>query len=118
MSSLAPARGDVFYLDLPEQGAATHVQLGDRPGVIVQSDAVSGAVQTYVIVPTTKNLKRRFLPTCVFLPKVVTGLPYDSVAMAHQIRVVDRLQLGEFKGVLTDDLLAKVDEVLRFTLGL
>jgi mRNA interferase MazF len=118
MSSLAPARGDVFELEVTDRGAATHVQHGDRPCVIVQTDALASGPPTCVIVPTTKNLRRRFQPSCVFLPKEDTGLPYDSLALTHQIRVVDRSHLKEFKGALASDLLVKLDEALRFTLGL
>lgn len=116
MSSLDPERGDVFHIRL-RRGTGSE-QHGDRWAVVVQADHLNKALPTVIIVPTTGRTNRRGQPTNVFLPKGAGNLPEDSLAMTHQVRVLDKSDLDAFFGVLPADLLAQIDEALRKTLGL
>ncbi|KAA0250588.1 MAG: type II toxin-antitoxin system PemK/MazF family toxin [Acidobacteria bacterium] len=116
MSSLRPERGDVFHVKL-RRGTGSE-QHGDRWAVIVQANDLNMALPTVIIVPTTGRTNRRNQPTNVFLPKGAGNLPEDSLAMTHQVRVLDKCELDQFFGALPGDLLAQIDEALRRTLGL
>jgi mRNA interferase MazF len=116
MSSLDPERGDVFHVRLrPGSGSEQH---GDRWAVIVQVDHLNRALPTVIVVPTTGRTNRRSQPTSVFLPQGSGNLPEDSVAMTHQVRVLDKNDLDRFCGMLPKALLDQIDDVLRRTLGL
>ena len=116
MSSLDPERGDVFHVRIATgSGSEQH---GDRWAVIVQGDHLNGALPTVVIVPTTGRLNRRSQPSNVFLPAGSGGLPEDSLAMTHQIRVLDKNSLDKYSGKLPSALMELVDGALRRTLGL
>jgi mRNA interferase MazF len=110
-------RGDVFFADLdPTKGSE---QQGRRPVVILQRDAISRYTRTLVVVPFTSSQveKYRQLPSCVFIPAgVVAGLLLPSVALAHQIRSVDRQRLTEYAGTLPLSLLQQLERVVAYTL--
>ena len=48
---------------------------------------------TYVAVPLTTNLRRAALPSCVRISRGEGGLASDSVALCHQMRVLDQESL-------------------------
>ena len=50
----------------------------------------------------------------VFLPKSKTGLSKDSVALTHQIVVVDKFRLEEKISKLPKNLLSKIEEEIDY----
>lgn len=67
-----------------------------RPVVIVQSDKENlNNLNTTVVVPLTSNTVHADKKGNVFLPKTVSSLPKDSVALVHQIITVDKFRLEE-----------------------
>ena len=108
-------QGQVWWVDLPpphesESGFR-------RPVVVVQADVLTQhGLRTIVSVPLTSNALRERTPGCVPLSMEATGLPKPSVALAYQLRAVDRslfvastgrLSPGAFEAVLD-----AIDEVL------
>ncbi len=103
----------MFWANLgPVRGAE---QAGNRPVVLFQNDDVRLA--TVVVVPLTTNLKRARFPTCLPIKKSESGLPHDSVALCHQIRVLDKERLSGRAGTLSPEVLKRLEEILNFTLG-
>ncbi len=91
-------QGDIFWADLnPVKG---HEQAGIRPVMVIQNDILNQNLTTTVIVPLTTNLKAKGLMTTYFLPKSVSRLPYDSVALLYQVRTVDQNRLQTKVGSL------------------
>lgn len=86
-------KGDVYYANLnPVIGSE---QGGVRPVLVLQNNAGNKHSSTVIIAPITRSRKRNYLPTHVILPE--TGeLPYPSVVLLEQIRVVDKKRLREF----------------------
>ena len=109
-------KGDVYLVDLnPVVGSE---QAGMRPVVIVQNAIFNKLTRTVVVVPFTTNLKRAKLPSAVLIPKDEGGLDRDSVALCHQVRVLDKSRLRDQLGTISAETLAKIDETLAFVLDM
>ena len=46
------------------------------------------------------------------------GLPRDSVVLLEQIRTIDKKRLREKIGRFSDEMMVKVDECIKISLGL
>src|SRR5215217_1105646 len=80
-------RGEVWLAALnPIHGSE---QAGIRPVLIFQNDTINRFTTTAVTIPFTTNLRRASLPSCVRLAMGEGGLTSDSVALCHQLRVLD-----------------------------
>lgn len=109
-------KGDVYLANLdPVVGSE---QAGTRPVVVVQNSLLNRVTRTIVIVPFTTNLKRAELPSAVLISKGDGGLNQDSVALCHQVRVLDKSRLGNHLGKLSEDSLAKIADTLAFVLDM
>ena len=95
-----------------------HEQAGNRPVVVVQSDVINSATSTVVIVPFTTNLRRALLPSCHLVRAGDGGLSQDSVALCHQLRVVDKSRLTTRLGALSAEAMQGISEKLLFSLAL
>lgn len=93
-------------------------QAGQRPAILMQEDAFTQALTTIIVIPLTTNLKRKALPTTVFIPAGDGGLPRDSVALCHQIRARGKIRLLYQLGTLTDSRFDEVVDRLLTTIGL
>jgi mRNA interferase MazF len=110
-SSKRPAveRGEVWLVALdPVIGSE---QAKTRPCVVIQRDAANRTGATTIVIPFTAAART----TGIIAPAVSNGdggLEKDSVALCHQIRVVDRLRLRTRLGRLSDrSMLAICDGV-------
>jgi mRNA interferase MazF len=72
---------------------------------------------TVVVIPFTTNLKMQNLPTCVFVPAGEGGLREASVAVAHQIRALDKRGLVACWGTLPAERVAQIERAVLRTLG-
>ncbi len=109
-------RGEIWWADLdPIRGSE---QSGIRPVLIFQNDAVNRFTTTVLAIPLTTNLRRALLPTCLLIPQGEGNLPSDSVALCHQMRVLDMVRLRSKLGQLDSQRLTEVERCLLFTLGM
>ena len=84
-------RGEIWLAELnPIRGSE---QAGTRPVIILQNNSVNRFTSTFLAIPLTTNLRRASLPTCVLLPEGEAGLARESVALCHQLRVLDKSRL-------------------------
>lgn len=95
-------------------------QAGVRPGIVISADYTNELNQVTVIPLTSmKKSYTTIYPNEVLLPKEISKLPKDSVALAHQIRAVDKQRLFNFVGTLTDaEYIKKIQEAIKFQLDL
>ena len=106
-------RGDVYMLDFG-------VPFGSEPGmrrpvVIVQSDKENlNGLNTKVVVPLTSNTINADLKGNVFISKKESGLSKDSVALVHQIIVVDKMRLENKLVKLSKDILQKIEAEIDY----
>ncbi len=109
-------RGDVFYADLsPVIGSE---QGGIRPVLVIQNDIGNKYSPTVIIAAITSQINKAKLPTHVEINASEYGLPKDSVVLLEQIRTIDKKRLREKIGRFSDEMMAKVDECLKISLGL
>lgn len=110
-------RGQVWWVDFVEPK-------GSRPGyrhpaLVLQRDEVNTSrIGTVVVCVLTSNRALANAPGNTLLPRRVTGLPRDSVANASQIATVNKEDLDTLAGTVAPRLLDKVDDGLRWFLGL
>lgn len=109
-------RGDLFWVNLnPTRGSE---QAGRRPVLIIQNDIGNEFSPTVIIAPlTTKSYSREF-PTNVNIPKNVGELKNNSTILLSQIRTIDKERLEGKIGALPTELIEKVDEAIKISLGL
>lgn len=111
-----PCRGELWWAALdPARGSE---QAGHRPVLVFQNDAVNRLTRTVLAIPLTTNLRRAALPTCVKIDKGDGNLAADSVAICHQLRVLDHSRLRRRIGVVESTTLSAVEASVRFTLGI
>jgi len=109
-------RGDIFYADLnPVVGSE---QGGIRPVLVVQNDVGNKYSPTIIIAAITSQIDKAKLPTHVELPSKDYGLEKDSVILLEQLRTIDKRRLKEKITILDQDIMKKVDEALKVSLGL
>ena len=112
-----PQRGDIFIVDFLDVGG--HVTKGPHPGVIVQTDRM-GRSTTAIVLPMTSAAKAaEFQPP--FLVQVRgrdAGLPRDGWIKCDQPMTLPVAILGPKAGRLNPEAMDRVDDALRFVLGL
>lgn len=106
---------EVWWASLPEPvGSEAALR---RPVVVVQGDRFNRSrIATVVCVPLTSQLRWADAPGNVLLPARSTGLPRDSVANVSLVLAVNRSQLDERVGLLSErnlqQILVGIDTVL------
>jgi mRNA interferase MazF len=106
---------EVWWAELPEPAGS---EAGMRwPVVVVQGDRFNRSrIGTAVCVPLTSQLRWADAPGNVLLPARATGLPKDSVANVSLVLAVDRHQLVERIGLITqrqlEGIFVGIDTVL------
>lgn len=99
-------RGEIWIAGLdPTQGSE---QAGVRPIIIFQNDTISRYTTTVISIPLTTNLRRTSLPSSVFIPNGEGGLTQDSVALCHQLRVLDKTRLRNKIGEVNPETLVQL----------
>jgi mRNA interferase MazF len=83
----------IFWADLnPSKGSE---QAGKRPVLVISSEEVNQSLPIVTIISLTSvKPGRKVYPIEVFLDAADTGLPKESIAMAHQIRAISKERLG------------------------
>jgi mRNA interferase MazF len=109
-------RGEIWLAGLdPTKGSE---QAGTRPIIVFQNELISKYTITVIAIPLTTNLKRASLPTCVLIPKSDKSVKNDSVALCHQMRVLDKTRLIHKIGEIESEILENIDKCVMFTLGI
>lgn len=108
----------IFRADLdPVRGSE---QAGSRPVLVISSEEVNLSLPVVTIVSLT-SLKpgRKVYSIETLLSKDKSGLPKDSIVMAHQIRAIAKERLGEKYGELADDeIKERIRDAVRVYLDL
>lgn len=109
-------RGDIFYVNLePVKGSE---QGGRRPVVIIQNDVGNAMSPAVIVAPLTTKRYSKEYPTNVNIKKGTANLKQDSTILLSQIRTIDKKRLEHKLGHLPGDIVDKVDEAIRISLGL
>lgn len=109
-------RGHVWMADLnPIRGSE---QAGTRPIMLLQNNAINPYTRTVLAVPCTTNLRRAALPSCVLIQHGDGGLVADSVALGHQVRVLDTYRLIRLLRMVQPQTLTAFERCMLFTMGI
>ncbi len=109
-------RGEIYYADLsPVVGSE---QGGVRPILIIQNDVGNKYSPTVIVAAITSQINKARLPTHVEISAQDFGLPKDSVVLLEQIRTIDKKRLREKVGKFDDEMMEKIDEALKISVGL
>ena len=108
-------RGEVWWADLGPY--RPREQTGRRPVVIWQSDTLTRALQSVLVVPLTTNLHRAQLAGTALVGASSDGLPEDSVALAFQMRAVPKAALQAKIRDLTESEAAELELATDEALG-
>lgn len=106
-------RGDIFRLKLDAGGEQTFL--------VIQNDIGNRYCQSVMAVPLTRNVRARSLFFALIVQgNSITGLEQDYAALFFQIRTLarERFDPGSRLGCLDRKSLAKMDEMLKLSLGL
>lgn len=110
-------RGEVYNARLnPVEGSE---QAGEnRPVIIVSRDAINDNSPVVLAVPCTRYTGQRVYPSQLLVQAPNGGLDVDSVAMAEQMRAIDKHRLGRLRGTLSQQTMTGLDRALRIALDL
>ena len=110
-------RGDIYYVDFG-QNIDSNKQCGIRPAVIVSNNRANEHSPVITVVPlTSRTYKKRSLPTHVFIPKGC-GLERNSLALAGQVEAIDKKNLREKRGQITDVvIMERITQAIQIQIG-
>ena len=105
-------RGDIFFADLrPCVGSE---ESGIRPVLIVQNDVGNKHSPTIIVIPLS-TAKKKKLPVHIKIDEI---MPKTSIALAEQIRTIDKSRLREYVGTLDIAIMSEIDKILRISIGI
>ena len=106
-------KGEIWSVAIP--GTNGHEQSGMRP-VIVLSQVEANIV---MIVPFTSNLHALRFPHTINVHQTEeNGLTQESVALTFQLRAIDQKRLKKKIGSLNQEIMNKIDVMIRDILKL
>jgi mRNA interferase MazF len=95
-------------------------QAGKRPVLVISIEEVNQALPIVTVLSiTSMKAGRKVYPIEVLVKAVDTGLPQDSIVMAHQIRAVSKDRLGDLCGsIKSEELKEKIKVTVKLYLDL
>ena len=94
-------QGDIYWIDLGEPSGSAPGYL--HPHVVIQNNVFNlSRINTVVVCALTSNLQRAESPGNVLLNEGEANLPKQSVVLVSQIFTVDKSDLGEYIGTLSN----------------
>ena len=110
-------RGQIWWADLGEpRGSSPGFE---RPVVIVQSDFFNRTrINTFIAAIITTNLKLAKMPGNLSLSPHASGLREESVVNVTQLLTVDKQDLFEYVGTLSERKMEQIEKGLRLVLSL
>ncbi|MDF2929293.1 MULTISPECIES: type II toxin-antitoxin system PemK/MazF family toxin [Anaerospora] len=109
-------RGDIYYANLsPVVGSE---QGGHRPVLVIQNDVGNKYSPTIIVAAITSQISKAKLPTHIEISSKQFSLEKDSVILLEQLRTIDKRRLKEKITHLNEEVMGRVDEGIRVSLGL
>jgi mRNA-degrading endonuclease toxin of MazEF toxin-antitoxin module len=105
-------QGDVYWADLGDEDIKDNQLSGFRPVVIVSNNIYNDYSPNLTIVPFTSQINRAKLPTHVEI-KCAMGLERDSLALAEQIRTINKNKLRNHITRLDNETMEKLNKAIN-----
>ena len=104
-------QGNIHWMRRDEAGGSAII----HPYVVVQENVLNHSrIQTVVVCALTSNLKRAKAPGNVLLEAGEANLPNQSVVEVSKISTVDKAQLGEPSGSLSEERIKQILAGMQF----
>jgi len=95
------SQGDIYWVDLDEPSDSEPGY--KHPHVVIQNNVFNASkINTVIVCALTSNIKRAQAPGNVLLEQNEADLPKQSVVLVSQVFTVDKSQLGEFIGRVSE----------------
>jgi mRNA interferase MazF len=109
-------RGDIYWVQLEDLSESGPAASGIRhPHVVIQDNVFNHSrINTVVTCALTSNIKRAHTPGNVLLDAGEANLPQQSVVEVSKVSTVDKTQLGEYIGALTEQRINQIMAGMRF----
>ena len=101
-------QGDIYWVQLEESSEPETGYI--HPHVVIQDNIINRSrINTVVVCALTTNLKRAKSPGNVLLEAGEANLPRQSAVVVSQVSTVEKAQLGEYIGSLSEQ---RIDQIL------
>lgn len=108
-------RGGIYWADLGVPDGSRPAKR--RPVLAVQGDSFNESrLATVLAAVITSNTALATMPGNVFLPSAVSGLPRDSVVNVTALVTLNKSDLDEKSGQISDGILDELNRGLRLVL--
>ena len=107
-------RGEIYIADLdPVIGSE---QGGERPVLVIQNNVGNTHSPTVIVLAITSRCKKKKnMPT--HIPIESSDLSMSSIALAEQVRTVDKTRLTRYVGRASKESMEAVDQALKVSMG-
>lgn len=106
-------QGEIYWVQLENPGELEPGIL--HPYVVVQDNVFNHSrIHTVIVCALTSNIKRVDIPGNVLLEVGEANLPKQSVVEVSKVSTVDKTQLGEYIGALTEQRIHQILAGMRF----
>jgi mRNA interferase MazF len=106
-------QGDVYWV--PLEGTDNRESGPIHPHVIVQENVLNHSrIKTVVVCALTSNLKRAKSPGNILLEAGEANLPRQSVVVVSKVSTVDKAQLVEYIGSLSEERIHQILSGMQF----
>ena len=112
-SKVAIHRGGIFWIKPSgERGSIPGIA---HPHVVIQEDVFNRSrIHTVIVCALTTNIRRAAEPGNILLDEGEGNLPKQSVLVVSQVDSVDKANLGEYIGTLSDKRVQQILDGMRF----
>ncbi len=106
-------RGEIYYVNLDGIGSEERKK---RPCVIVQNNIGNKFSPTTIICPISHKYKETKQPTHIRVNSKIVTKKVTGTIMTEQIKVVDKMRIGDKLGELTELGIEKLDKAIKISL--
>ena len=106
-------QGDIYWVQLDEPSGTESGYA--HPHVVIQDNVINHSrINTVVMCALTTNSKRANAPGNVLLEAGEANLPKQSIVVVSQVSTVNKAQLGEYIGSLTQQRINQILTGMQF----
>lgn len=108
-------RGELYWVPLDENLAGKDIV---HPHVVLQDTVINGSrITTTVVCALSTNMKRAYEAGNILLDPGEGGLPKQSIVIVSQVSVVEKTQIGEYIGRLSDNRMEQIFAGMKLLQG-
>ena len=97
--------GEVYLMCFDGHGSE---QSGWRPGLVFQNNVGNQHSPNIIALPLTSSIKKRSMPTHVFVSAIETGLKMDSIVLCENPQRMSKDRIGAFITKMPDNYMSLI----------